>query len=95
MPELATLSKEDRLTLVKSCWPSGWRRWVSILSFFLLTVVGAASLLPIAETYGGTPLVLVAAMLVGLPPGWFAIILACNLMRPKMREVLKSCDHTA
>ena len=92
MPELATLSKEDRVTLMKSCLPFRSRRWVLFLSF-LPTCVGAPSLLPIADTYGGTPLVLVAAMLVALPQVWFTVIVALNLLRPKMREVLKSRDH--
>lgn len=96
MPELATLSKEDRATLVKSCLPSGWRRWVLHLLFVVPGCVGAVSLLTIARIYGWITPVLVAALLVVfLLPGWFTIILAVNLSRPKMREVLKSRDHSA
>ena len=95
MPEVATLSKENRVTLLKKIsFPSGIRRWVLFLSFCLPSYLGAVSLLPIADTYGGTPLVLVAALLVVLLPGWFTVILALNLSRPKMREVLKSRDHS-
>ena len=95
IPELASLSKEDRLALVQESKLSGKRWRLVYVTFILLVVGGGSSLVPMAMNYGGIPLMLVAALFATLLAGWLSLTLGLNLMRPKMREVLKSRHHSA